>query len=199
MICSSLAVVFQAHFWKKSAPPLAQGFRMPFRLVMFFETPRPTRPLRTLNPIGERMSDKRTGSERWLCVQDVCQLLRTDIENSDSQAEWCRRKGINRPHLNQILLGRRPPTGKILEVLKLKMVVLPSKTDILARLSEEVDRAGGQSEWARRARISQSATCKVITGERSPGNQFFRALKLKKSFAYAVRTIAAAANPTIDE
>jgi len=62
--------------------------------------------------------------------------------------------------------------------------------DVIAMLRSEVDRAGGQSSWARQERIDRTLLNRVLSGHRPPTDQIIRALKLCNVYA----TPAARAN-----
>lgn len=54
---------------------------------------------------------------------ELLHLLRKEIERVGSQAQFARLAGINRPHVNNVLKGRRTPGPEILKALKLARVV----------------------------------------------------------------------------
>jgi hypothetical protein len=58
------------------------------------------------------------------------------------------------------------------------------ENDVLRLLHEEVDRAGGQSAWARRSGVDRVYLNRVLNGKRPLSPRIVKALKLKRVFAY---------------
>jgi DNA-binding phage protein len=58
------------------------------------------------------------------------------------------------------------------------------ENDVLRLLREEVDRAGGQSAWARRSGIDRVYLNRVLNGKRPLPLRIVKALNLKRVFAY---------------
>ena len=56
--------------------------------------------------------------------------------------------------------------------------------EVIALLRSEVDRAGGQSSWARQERIDRTLLNRVLSGHRPPTDQIIRALGFAPSFRY---------------
>ena len=56
--------------------------------------------------------------------------------------------------------------------------------DVLRLLHEVVDRAGGQSAWARRSGVDRTYVNQVLRGKRPIPPTIIQALKLKKVVAY---------------
>jgi hypothetical protein len=56
---------------------------------------------------------------RTLDNSDVVRLLRSEVKRAGGQSSWARREHIDRTMLNRVLSGKRPPTEKIIKVLKL--------------------------------------------------------------------------------
>ena len=52
--------------------------------------------------------------------------------------------------------------------------------DVVRLLRRDVERAGGQSEWARRTGIDRTTLNKVLQGSRPASSQILKALKLKE-------------------
>jgi len=50
--------------------------------------------------------------------------------------------------------------------------------DVVCLLRSEVERAGGQSSWARRERIDRTLLNRVLRGRKPPTGAIIRALKL---------------------
>jgi DNA-binding phage protein len=129
-------------------------------------------------------------TKRHLDLQDVLRLIEREVQQAGGQAQWARRTGINRSILNKVLQGRRPPSPRIIKVLKLKKVVTgtgPEGNDLLRLLRRAVERAGSISAWSRRTGIDRTSISRVIHGKIAPSLQFFRALKLKKITAYVAQ------------
>ena len=59
---------------------------------------------------------------------------------------------------------------------------LLDENDVLRLLREDVDRAGGQSAWARRSGIDRVHLNRVLKGQRPLSPNITQALKLKKVF-----------------
>jgi hypothetical protein len=55
--------------------------------------------------------------------------------------------------------------------------------DIIRLLCSEVERAGGQSAWARRERIDRTLLNRVLRGRKSPTEKIIRALRLCNVYA----------------
>jgi DNA-binding phage protein len=64
---------------------------------------------------------------------------------------------------------------------------LLDENDVLRLLHEVVDRAGGQSAWARRSGIDRAHLNRVLNGKRPLSPRIVKALKLKMLFAYERR------------
>ena len=59
---------------------------------------------------------------RILEIEEVIDLLRTEIARAGSQTAWCRKARIDRTALNKVLNGHRPPTDGIIAALNLRVV-----------------------------------------------------------------------------
>jgi DNA-binding phage protein len=75
------------------------------------------------------------------------------------------------------------------------MPKLLNESDVLRLLREEVDRAGGQSAWARRSGIDRVHLNKVMNGERPLSPSIVKALNLKGMFIYERKTAARRSRP----
>jgi DNA-binding phage protein len=64
---------------------------------------------------------------------------------------------------------------------------LLDENDVLRLLHEVVDRAGGQSAWARRSGVDRGNLNQVLTGRRRLPPAIMRALKLKKVVGYELK------------
>ena len=56
--------------------------------------------------------------------------------------------------------------------------------EVLVVLRRAVERAGGQSEWAKGAGVNRTFLNKVLNGKQAPGRAILKALKLRKTLAY---------------
>ena len=55
--------------------------------------------------------------------------------------------------------------------------------DVVRLLRSEVDRAGGQSAWARRERIDRTLLNRILCGQKPPTDKIIRALKICNDYA----------------
>lgn len=62
--------------------------------------------------------------------------------------------------------------------------------DVVCFLRFEVERAGGQSSWARRQGIDRSALNRVLSGRKPPTKQIIRALRLCHVYALDAAPVA---------
>ena len=111
-------------------------------------------------------------------------LLEGEVKGAGGQTEWARQTGVDRSTLNQILRRRRCLTKQIIDALELRRVMLPSKNDLVKRLSEEVARAGSHTEYARRTGLDRTYLTHVLNG-RNPGAEIFKALEVTRVVRYA--------------
>jgi DNA-binding phage protein len=68
-----------------------------------------------------------TVAKHFLELEDVMDLLRSEIKQAGGQSAWARRSGINRSTLNKTLNGQKPPTKTIFKALSLRLVFVPQK------------------------------------------------------------------------
>jgi predicted transcriptional regulator len=61
---------------------------------------------------------------RVLENKDIVRLLRIEIGRVGSQMEWAKQAGVDRATVNKILCGKKPPTKRIIQALKLRLVVV---------------------------------------------------------------------------
>jgi DNA-binding phage protein len=59
---------------------------------------------------------------------------------------------------------------------------LLDENDVLQLLNEVIDRAGGQSAWARQTGVNRGQLNKVLRGKRALSSKILQALKLKKVY-----------------
>jgi DNA-binding transcriptional regulator YdaS (Cro superfamily) len=64
---------------------------------------------------------------------------------------------------------------------------LLDENDVLRLLREDVDKAGGQSAWAKRTGTDRPYLNQVLKGKRPIGPTILQALKVKKVVAYERR------------
>lgn len=58
-----------------------------------------------------------------LSESDVVDLLRDAVDQAGSVAAWARTAGVSITYVHDVIAGRRPPGGAILEALSLSKVV----------------------------------------------------------------------------
>jgi DNA-binding phage protein len=75
---------------------------------------------------------------------------------------------------------------------------LLDESDVLRLLREDVERAGGQSAWARRSGIDRGHLNRVLNGRRPPSPNIVQALKLKKVFVADERKQGAGRARTVE-
>jgi DNA invertase Pin-like site-specific DNA recombinase len=77
--------------------------------------------LRGKKPVGQRIS-RALGLRKVTSrtEAEVLQLLRREIREAGSQAEWARRNGIDRTYLNKVINGRKSAGPAILNALQIK-------------------------------------------------------------------------------
>jgi hypothetical protein len=56
--------------------------------------------------------------------------------------------------------------------------------DVRELLRAEIDKAGTQTAWARRARVNRSIACAILAGKKTLQPKIVKALGLKKVIAY---------------
>ena len=61
---------------------------------------------------------------RVLENKDIVRLLRIEIARVGSQMEWAKQAGIDRATVNKTLCGKKPPSKKLIQALKLRIVVV---------------------------------------------------------------------------
>jgi DNA-binding phage protein len=68
-------------------------------------------------------------------VDDVIQLLRTEVDRAGGQAAWAEKTGIDRTFLNSVINGRRSVSRRIIEALNLRIVFVPGQSAVRAKAS----------------------------------------------------------------
>ena len=130
-----------------------------------------------------------------LDLKEVVRLVRDEVEQAGSQAEWARKTGVNKPDLSSTVTGKRPPTRDILRALNLTKAFAYQRVsgrhrgllrieDVVDLLRDEVIRGGGQAGWARNMGVNRPNMNSTLTGRCPPMNDVLRVLGLKKVFAY---------------
>jgi transcriptional regulator with XRE-family HTH domain len=71
-----------------------------------------------------KFSIRGLGAQRLLNLQDVMQLLRSEVERAGSQRAFARKAGVDISVVARTLRGIRLPSEKILRALKLQVVYL---------------------------------------------------------------------------
>jgi DNA-binding phage protein len=56
--------------------------------------------------------------------------------------------------------------------------------DVIRLLRDEVERAGSQSEWARRTGVERTSLSRALSGRTRPTKDILKTLKLEKVVAY---------------
>jgi DNA-binding phage protein len=108
-------------------------------------------------------------NRRLLTIAKINKVLRREITQAGGPSQWARRTGISRAHISRVLHGHRQPGPEMIRGLGLQEV--GQSKDVLRILSDEIDKAVGQSEWARRMganRTTLNSNC-VINGRMKPG------------------------------
>jgi transcriptional regulator GlxA family with amidase domain len=62
---------------------------------------------------------------RPLELEDVIELLRSEVERAGSQSAFAKKAGVDRATVNRVLRGRLAPTQKLIDGLNLRIVYLP--------------------------------------------------------------------------
>jgi transcriptional regulator with XRE-family HTH domain len=131
-----------------------------------------------------------------LGVDDIVRILQVEVRKVGSQSDFARKRGINASSLSHIFLGRRGPTKDILRALSLQKVFAyatskKERNSSIIRLQKvvliirrEVEKVGGQAEFAKATGISRSNLNPAFLGRRPPTNDLLKVLKLRKVFAY---------------
>jgi DNA-binding phage protein len=119
--------------------------------------------------------------KRALEMPEITQILRGDIERAGGVSQWARRTGVNRAYVSKVLHGHKQPGLKIIRALGLEATLSRRAREVLRILGQEIDKAGSQSEWARRTGINRTTLNQVISGRRKPGPDIFSALQSKQS------------------
>jgi DNA-binding phage protein len=98
--------------------------------------------------------------------------------------------------LNSTVTGRKPPTKDLLRALNLQKVfayeaLMKNRNaltlgldEVLGILREEVEKAGGQTEFARKAGVNRSNLNSTLLKKRPPTRDILQALNLRKTFGY---------------
>jgi DNA-binding phage protein len=121
---------------------------------------------------------------RPLTEADIMRLLRGAIEQAGGQAEWARRTGINRTHVNRVLNGHKHLGPAIWKTLNLQRIFFQntrslSGDEVIQLLRAEIELAGGQAEWARIKGINRPVLNGVLKGHRSIPPSIVTALTLR--------------------
>lgn len=64
-----------------------------------------------------------------LTAEQVRRLLKRE-QNGDTQKDFANKIGVSPPHLCDVLAGKREPSGKVLEYLKLERIVGYARTPL---------------------------------------------------------------------
>jgi hypothetical protein len=89
--------------------------------------------------------------------------------------------------------GAAPRDGEDGMLLRARPITPPARTkehklltvdDVRELLRAEIDKAGTQTAWARRARVNRSIACAILAGKKTLQPKIVKALGLKKVIAY---------------
>jgi DNA-binding phage protein len=112
-------------------------------------------------------------------LREIRNLLVRTIQEAGGVSQWARTVGLDRAHVSKALHGHRVVGPKIVRALGGKDISA-DPCDVRRLLRDEVKKAGGQSEWARRTGVNRVTVSKVIHGERKPTPDVLRALKIPR-------------------
>jgi hypothetical protein len=136
-------------------------------------------------------------SRTVLGLEDIVRILRKKVEKAGSQAEYARQESIRPSNLSSTINARRPPTHDVLRALNLRKVFacepvtknrsarMLALDGVVRLLHEEVDKAGGQTKFARRHGVNRPNLNSALLKKRPPTGDALRAIRLRKIFGYA--------------
>jgi hypothetical protein len=78
----------------------------------------------------------RDHTKSHVSAQEVRRILQAEIENAGSISRWCRRTGINRSYLSQVLHKRKGLGKKILAALGLSNAVIYQNPDDISQVDK---------------------------------------------------------------
>jgi DNA-binding phage protein len=129
-------------------------------------------------------------------LDEVVRMAREEVDKAGSQAEFARKAGVRGSSLNSTVTGGRPPTKDVLRALNFQKVfayealmknrnALTLELDeVLGILREEVEKAGGQTEFARKTGVNRPNLNSTLLKKRPPTRDILKALNLRKTFGY---------------
>jgi DNA-binding phage protein len=129
-------------------------------------------------------------------LDEVVRMARQEVDKAGSQAEFARKAGVRGSSLNSTLTRKRPPTKDLLRALNLQKVfayealmknrnaVTLGLDEVLGILREEVEKAGGQTEFARKTGVNRPNLNSTLLQKRPPTRDILKALNLRKTFGY---------------
>jgi DNA-binding phage protein len=129
-------------------------------------------------------------------LDDVVRMARQEVDEAGSQAEFARKAGVRGSSLNSTVTGRKPPTRDLLRALNLQKVfayeaLMKNRNastlgldEVLGILRKEVEKAGGQTEFARKAGVNRPNLNSTLLNKRPPTRDILKALNLRKTFGY---------------
>jgi ribosomal protein L30/L7E/ribosomal protein S21 len=141
-------------------------------------------------------ADQEKASHTVLRLDDVVRILRKAVEKAGSQAEFARQESIRPSNLNSTITARRPPTKDVLRAMNLrKAFACESLTKgryarileldrVIRILRKEVEKAGGQTGFARKNGVNRPNLNSALLRKRPPTSDVLKALRLKKTFGY---------------
>jgi DNA-binding phage protein len=119
-------------------------------------------------------------------ADEVLALLQQAVRNAGGQSEWARIAAVDRTILNQVLRRRRRLTKPIVAALGLQVIESPTAAEVVKHLLGEVEKAGSQTECARRTGLNRSYLTHVLNGRR-PGGDILKAFNLTKTVRYILK------------
>jgi DNA-binding phage protein len=123
---------------------------------------------------------------RLLYLEDVIRLLRTEVERAGGQRAFARKAGVNVSVVSRTLNRQRLPSEKVLRVLKLRAILervlnvrkILDLEEVMRLLRSEIERAGSQRAFARKAGVNHGVVSRTLSGQSLPSEKILRALKL---------------------
>jgi DNA-binding transcriptional regulator YdaS (Cro superfamily) len=118
---------------------------------------------------------------------EILSLLRESIEKEGGQSAWCRKYNVVRPYLNKVLHGSKllgPPRdgSSVLSLIKIRLAFVrksasPGKVksrvitrrEIVRLLTDDIERVGNQSAYARKHRVDRTYLNRVLKGAKLGG------------------------------
>ena len=117
---------------------------------------------------------------------EILSLLRESIDKEGGQSAWSRKHNVVRPYLNSVLQGSKllgpSRDSSVLSLINVRLAfvknsVSPGKVksrvitrrEIVRLLTEDIERVGNQSAYARKHRIDRTYLNRVLKGAKLDG------------------------------